>query len=200
MRCATKLFQILVFELYLFPVAPLPPVPPLSLSSRLPLPISSRHLLRALAEGRKGKKLSDAVSYLAPSQSPTSPVAVRVGADLRNPDTQLLLFRGRARAAVLAAEEAVALQGGGDSGGAVDEKEAMVRAAVDLGRYATLFTTYWYIFFSSYPFTPSLASSQVRSQFSRGHHDYGQSITSPVHALHLGIVGRISIPALREFT
>lgn len=113
---------------------------PLSLSlSSLPFHVRSRHLLRALAKGRKGKKLTDAVSYLAPSQPSPSPVAVRAGSDLRNPETQLLLFRGRARAAVLAAEEAVTLQGGGDAGGGVDEKEAMVRAAVDLGRCAIYF-------------------------------------------------------------
>lgn len=55
-------------------------------------------------------------------------MSVRIGADLRRPETQLRLFRGRARAAVLVAEEAVQ-QGGGGAG------EAMVGAAVELGRW-----------------------------------------------------------------
>lgn len=61
-------------------------------------------------------------------------MTVRVGADLRRAGTQLWLFRGRARAAVSAAEDAV-LAEGGRAGGGGNAQEAMVRAGVDLGRY-----------------------------------------------------------------
>eukprot|EP00752_Nemacystus_decipiens_P008875 g7920.t1 len=122
-------------------------------------PQTARHLLRSLAAAREGKRLSDAFSYLqapprgqdsatstahptatrAPAQSSSSPpaplVSVRIGADLRRPETQLRLLRGRARAAVLEAEEAVRRgRGGGGGGGAAGEREAMVGAAVELGR------------------------------------------------------------------
>ncbi|CAN0149307.1 unnamed protein product, partial [Ectocarpus fasciculatus] len=101
------------------------------------------HLLRSLAAARKGKRLSEAFSYLSPSSTQqqgtattntTSPaVSVRIGAQLRRPETQLRLFRGRARAAVLAAEEAVQ-RGGQGTTGAGAGREAMVGAAVELGR------------------------------------------------------------------
>lgn len=125
---------------------PPPPPPP-----RVPL---ARHLLRSLAAAREGKRLSDAFSYLqTPPQdsatdtayttttarglsSPAPPllVSVRIGADLRRPETQLRLLRGRARAAVLEAEEAVQRGGGRGGGGAAEAREAMVGAAVELGR------------------------------------------------------------------
>ncbi|CAN0381866.1 unnamed protein product, partial [Ectocarpus sp. 8 AP-2014] len=108
-------------------------------------PQTARHLLRSLAAARKGKRLSEAFSYLSPSSTQqgaatttTSPaVSVRIGAQLRRPETQLRLFRGRARAAVLAAEEAVQRGGQGTAGaggGAAAGREAMVGAAVELGR------------------------------------------------------------------
>ncbi|CBJ32604.1 acyl-CoA oxidase [Ectocarpus siliculosus] len=108
-------------------------------------PQTARHLLRSLAAARKGKRLSEAFSYLSPSSTQqgaatttTSPaVSVRIGAQLRRPETQLRLFRGRARAAVLAAEEAVQRGGKGTAGaggGAAAGREAMVGAAVELGR------------------------------------------------------------------
>lgn len=63
---------------------------------------------------------------------------MRVGADLRLSETQLWLFRSRARAAVLQAEEAVASEGGTGTAqagrGGTADREAFVRAAVDLGR------------------------------------------------------------------
>ncbi|CAM9403676.1 unnamed protein product [Scytosiphon promiscuus] len=116
-------------------------------------PQTARHLLRSLAAARQGKRLSEAFSYLeSGSSSPrqggittsttttTGPplVSVRIGADLRRPETQLRLFRGRARAAVLAADEAVQRGGSGTEarrgGGSPGAGEAMVRAAVELGR------------------------------------------------------------------
>ncbi|CAM9612546.1 unnamed protein product [Ectocarpus sp. 12 AP-2014] len=100
-------------------------------------PQTARHLLRSLAAARKGKRLSEAFSYLSPSSPQQGAVSVRIGAQLRRPETQLRLFRGRARAAVLAAEEAVQRGGQettGAGGGAAAGREAMVGAAVELGR------------------------------------------------------------------
>lgn len=104
-----------------------------------------RYLLRSLTLARKGKPLSDAVSYLAPSENANAfpsnqnqPPVIAVGADLRWPETQLRLFRGRARAAVLAVEKSVqssinntSTTGGKRGGG---DREALVDAGVDLGR------------------------------------------------------------------
>eukprot|EP00903_Cladosiphon_okamuranus_P010404 g9842.t1 len=115
-------------------------------------PQTARHLLRSLAAARKGKRLSDSFLYLqAPTpradaatgtgytttraSSPAAPlVSVRIGIDLRRPETQLELLRGRARAAVLEAEEAVRREGGRGAGGAAEVREAMVASAVELGR------------------------------------------------------------------
>ncbi|CAN0201692.1 unnamed protein product, partial [Ectocarpus sp. 13 AM-2016] len=95
------------------------------------------HTGRALFPTSVGKRLSEAFSYLSPSSPQQGAVSVRIGAQLRRPETQLRLFRGRARAAVLAAEEAV--QRGrqettGAGGVAAAGREAMVGAAVELGR------------------------------------------------------------------
>ena len=91
--------------------------------------------------------MSEAFSYLAPPAAhasralPPGPlVSVRTGADLRRPETQLKLLRGRARAAVLEAEEAVERGTGGGrgpgrgGGAAAEAREAMVGGAVELGR------------------------------------------------------------------
>lgn len=113
-----------------------PPTPPLQ---RVPLPthpslfpLYSRYLLRSLAAARQGKRLSEAVSYLEDSSSSPQRPAVKGGSDLRCPATLLWLFRGRARGEVVSAEAAVKAEDGGGGGGG--GKEAMVQAAVHLGR------------------------------------------------------------------
>ncbi|CAN0142500.1 unnamed protein product [Ascophyllum nodosum] len=100
-------------------------------------PQTARHLLRSLAAARSGKRLTEAVSYLAPVSEASAPSGLRttptLGAELRHPATQLSLFRARARAVVLSAEATVKAEA--SRSGVVGAKgEAMIAAAVDLGR------------------------------------------------------------------
>lgn len=116
-----------IVSAFLCPSSPLPPSSP----PHLP----SRHLLRSLAAARQGKRLSEAVSYLNEPSSSLQRPTVRNGSDLRRPSTLLWLFRGRARGEVVSAEAAVEAEGGrSGGGGASGGKEAMVQAAVSLGR------------------------------------------------------------------
>lgn len=61
----------------------------------------------------------------------TGPANVRMGSDLRQSGIQLRIFRGRARSVVRAAGKSVADEMRRGS----NEKEALVAAAVELGRW-----------------------------------------------------------------